>query len=178
MVSWLIDNFATLVISIVLTLLVISIVAGMIKNKKSGNTSCGCGCSGCSLSDSCHEKNKKMEARISGLHFSSDDYVAPVYLFSIQGGNMSIVIIGGNECMECRYKNLCKKYNCRVKVFTKMSGTLKNKIVSRFARFVYKHCSHKMVTCARCEQKKEDRSSHAHIKLDGPLKTILTACRG
>jgi hypothetical protein len=56
MVSWLIDNFATLVISIVLTLLVISIVAGMIKNKKSGNTSCGCGCSGCSLSDSCHEK--------------------------------------------------------------------------------------------------------------------------
>ena len=32
---------------------------------------------------------------------------------------MSVVIIGGNECMECRYKNICKSYGCRAKIFTK-----------------------------------------------------------
>ena len=43
---------------------------------------------------------------------------------------MRIVIIGGNECMECRYHDICKKYKCRSKVFTKMNGTLRNKIGS------------------------------------------------
>ena len=41
---------------------------------------------------------------------------------------MSIVIIGGNECMECQYKNLCKKYGCKAKVFTKVRGVLRNQI--------------------------------------------------
>ncbi|HIT79623.1 MAG TPA: DUF2325 domain-containing protein, partial [Candidatus Faecivivens stercorigallinarum] len=31
---------------------------------------------------------------------------------------MSVVIIGGNDCMVCQYKTLCKKYGCRAKVFT------------------------------------------------------------
>jgi hypothetical protein len=57
MISWLIDNFATVVISGVLIALIASIVAGMIKNKKSGKASCGCGCSGCSLDGSCREKD-------------------------------------------------------------------------------------------------------------------------
>lgn len=41
---------------------------------------------------------------------------------------MSVVIIGGNECMECHYKEVCKKYGCEAKVFTKESGSLKKKI--------------------------------------------------
>lgn len=56
MLSWLVDNFATIIISVVLIASVVSIIAGIIKNKKSGKTSCGCGCSGCSLNDSCHGK--------------------------------------------------------------------------------------------------------------------------
>ena len=43
---------------------------------------------------------------------------------------MSVVIIGGNECMERQYKDLCEEYSCRAKVFTKMSGGLRNKIGS------------------------------------------------
>lgn len=34
---------------------------------------------------------------------------------------MSIVIIGGNECMERKYKELCEKYSCKAKVYTKLS---------------------------------------------------------
>ena len=32
---------------------------------------------------------------------------------------MSIVIVGGNECMTCQYENICKNYGCKAKVFTK-----------------------------------------------------------
>ena len=43
---------------------------------------------------------------------------------------MSVVILGGNECMERRYKDLCQSYKCSAKVFTKPSGGLKNKLGS------------------------------------------------
>ena len=32
---------------------------------------------------------------------------------------MSVVIIGGNECMERQYKDLCARYDCKAKVYTK-----------------------------------------------------------
>lgn len=38
---------------------------------------------------------------------------------------MSVVILGGNECMERRYKELCGAYQCQAKVLTKPSGGLK-----------------------------------------------------
>ena len=41
---------------------------------------------------------------------------------------MSVVILGGNECMERQYKDLCRDYKCRVKVFIKPVGNLKNKM--------------------------------------------------
>lgn len=40
---------------------------------------------------------------------------------------MSIVILGGNECMERRYKDLCDSYQCQSKIFTKPSGGLRKK---------------------------------------------------
>ena len=39
---------------------------------------------------------------------------------------MSVIILGGNECMERQYKDLCKEYKCRAKVFIKPSGSLRN----------------------------------------------------
>lgn len=41
---------------------------------------------------------------------------------------MSVVIIGGNECMVRKYKELCSEYGGSAKVFVKESGGLKNKI--------------------------------------------------
>lgn len=43
---------------------------------------------------------------------------------------MSVVIVGGNECMVGRYKALCKDYGCPAKVFAKKDGSLKGKIGS------------------------------------------------
>ena len=32
---------------------------------------------------------------------------------------MSVVIVGGNECMTRRYKELCAEYNCKAKIYPK-----------------------------------------------------------
>jgi hypothetical protein len=37
---------------------------------------------------------------------------------------MSVVIIGGNDRMVCRYKDICKEYNCEAKVFTQKKCNL------------------------------------------------------
>lgn len=68
---------------------------------------------------------------------------------------MSIVIIGGNECMTCQYESICKNYGCKAKVFTKESGMLKKKLgkpdlMVLFTRTV----SHKMALSACKEAKK------------------------
>ena len=39
---------------------------------------------------------------------------------------MSVVIVGGNECMVCQYKELCREYKCKAKIYPKMAGNLKN----------------------------------------------------
>lgn len=67
---------------------------------------------------------------------------------------MSVVIIGGNECMERRYKDLCETYRCRAKVFTKPGGGLKNKIGSPDLMIFFTNTmSHKMVQSAMGEVK-------------------------
>ncbi len=43
---------------------------------------------------------------------------------------MSVVIVGGNERMERRYKDLCEDFQCRAKVFTKPRGGLRDKVGS------------------------------------------------
>ena len=43
---------------------------------------------------------------------------------------MSVVIVGGNERMKRRYKDLCETYRCEAKVFTKPRGGLRDKLGS------------------------------------------------
>ena len=43
---------------------------------------------------------------------------------------MSVVIVGGNDCMVCQYKNICKKYSYKAKVFTQVPSDFKSKIGS------------------------------------------------
>ena len=35
---------------------------------------------------------------------------------------MSVVIIGGHDRMVCQYKQICKQFKCKAKVFTQMSA--------------------------------------------------------
>ena len=49
---------ATVIISLILIAIVACIVFKMIKDKKAGKSSCGCGCSSCPMSGSCHKGSK------------------------------------------------------------------------------------------------------------------------
>ena len=67
---------------------------------------------------------------------------------------MSVMILGGNECMERRYKELCQSYKCSAKVFTKPAGGLKNKLGSPdLMIFFTSTMSHKLVQSALSELK-------------------------
>lgn len=55
MLTWIMDNMATLIISVVLIIMVAAVVASMVRSKRKGKSSCGCGCSGCAMSGVCHQ---------------------------------------------------------------------------------------------------------------------------
>lgn len=90
---------------------------------------------------------------------------------------MSIVIVGGNERMECQYKQICKAYGCKAKVFTKMPADFKKQIgrpdlVVLFTNTV----SHKMVCCALQEAARgEARVARCHSSSSCALKELLKA---
>ena len=88
---------------------------------------------------------------------------------------MSVVILGGNECMERRYKDLCKKYNCKSKIFTKPTCDLKNKLgCPDLMIFFTNTISHKMVHTAMSEVDDSDTIiERCHTSSLTALKNIL-----
>ncbi|MDY5015601.1 MAG: FeoB-associated Cys-rich membrane protein [Eubacteriales bacterium] len=56
MLAWLSGNLAAILICAALIAVVAAIVAGLIRDKKRGKTSCGCGCANCPMSGACHSK--------------------------------------------------------------------------------------------------------------------------
>jgi len=68
---------------------------------------------------------------------------------------MSVVIIGGNERMVCRYEDICKGYGYRAKVFPKENGSIKKKIGCPDLMILFTNTvSHKMVITASQEAKR------------------------
>lgn len=62
---------------------------------------------------------------------------------------MSVVIVGGHERMECKYKEICKSYGIKAKVFTKMTSSFKKQIGSPDLIVLFTNTvSHKMVGSA------------------------------
>lgn len=55
MLGWLSANISTIVIGAVLLAIIVSIVYCLVKNKRQGKSSCGCGCSTCALNGKCHK---------------------------------------------------------------------------------------------------------------------------
>ena len=91
---------------------------------------------------------------------------------------MSVVILGGNECMERQYKEICKEYNCKAKVFARPIGSLKNKLGSPDLMIFF--TSHKMVKSAMSELKGTDTriarvSSSSVSSLRSCLETYANA---
>ena len=88
---------------------------------------------------------------------------------------MSVVILGGNECMVRKYKDLCRSYQCSAKV-----GTLKNRLGNPDLLVMFTDTiSHKMVQNALNETRGQDtvivRSRSSSMSA---LGTILEAHAG
>ena len=53
MLDWIIQNLANIVICLVLILAVTLAVVKLVRDKKAGRSSCGCGCADCAMQKSC-----------------------------------------------------------------------------------------------------------------------------
>ena len=68
---------------------------------------------------------------------------------------MSIVIVGGHDRMHFRYKDICKKFGCKCKVFTKCPANFQNQIGSPDIIIVFtKTVAHKMLNVASAQAAK------------------------
>ena len=62
---------------------------------------------------------------------------------------MSVVIIGGNECMVSKYKAICQSYQCTPKIFFKLQCELKSRIGTPDILVLFlSTMSHEMRKCA------------------------------
>ena len=92
---------------------------------------------------------------------------------------MSVVIIGGNECMECQYKEICKEHGCRVKVFTKEKGAFKKKLGTPDLMVLFVGTtSHKMAVSALQEAKRRKVPvARCHTSSACALDSLLRSVR-
>ena len=90
---------------------------------------------------------------------------------------MSVVIVGGNDCMVRRYIGLCEEYRCRAKVFTQMKSGLKNQIGQPDLLILFTNTtSHKMVQCALKETRGQNLViARSHSSSMAALRSILDA---
>lgn len=88
---------------------------------------------------------------------------------------MSVVILGGNECMERQYKDLCREYQCTAKVFIKPASGLKNRLGSPdLTVFFTNTMSHKMLRSAMSELKGTNTIiAHSRSSSMSALRSIL-----
>lgn len=94
---------------------------------------------------------------------------------------MSVVILGGNECMVRKYKELCQSFDCSAKVIPKMGGTLKGRLGQPDLLVLFTDTiSHKMVQNALNETRGSDTvvaraRSSSMSALRGILRTHTAA---
>ncbi len=87
---------------------------------------------------------------------------------------MSIVIVGGNECMTRQYKELCGEFNCTAKVYPKTTSGLKSIGSPDLLVLFTNTVSHKMVRCALNETKGcNTKIARSHRSSMAALRSIL-----
>lgn len=85
---------------------------------------------------------------------------------------MSVVIVGGNDCMVRQYKELCDEHGCDVKVFTHIKGIKhigKPDLLVLFTGTM----SHKMLHSALCGIDRTTVVERSHSASMSALKAIL-----
>lgn len=84
---------------------------------------------------------------------------------------MSVVIVGGNECMTRQYKELCNEYKCKAKVYPKMTNNLKNIGSPDLLVLFTNTVSHKMIRCVM--KGNTTKIARSHSSSMAALKSIL-----
>ncbi len=92
---------------------------------------------------------------------------------------MSVVIIGGNDRMHFQYKQICKKFNYKAKIFTQMPSDLKNRIGRPDLLILFTNTvSHKMAIAASQEaQKNNILVERCHSSSSAALSKIFEALK-
>lgn len=93
---------------------------------------------------------------------------------------MSIVIVGGNECMVCQYEKICKNFGYKAKVFAKENGNFKKKLGCPDLMILFTNTvSHKMMLSAVTEAKKNKiQVERIHSSSAAALTNVLEAYCG
>ena len=87
---------------------------------------------------------------------------------------MSVVIIGGNECMVGRYEKLCREYSCKAKVFAKTVNGIRNFGTPDLLVLFTGTMSHKMLQCVKSNvNSSKTQIAHCHSSSVTALKGIL-----
>ncbi|MBQ4486752.1 MAG: DUF2325 domain-containing protein [Oscillospiraceae bacterium] len=88
----------------------------------------------------------------------------------------NVVVVGGNDCMACKYKEICGKYKCKAKVFTQMPADFENKLGSPDLVVVFTNtCSHKMANIVIRKAARQNFSvARIHSASASALKTVLS----
>lgn len=87
----------------------------------------------------------------------------------------NVVIIGGHDCMACKYKSVCQEYQCRAKVFTQVPTKLDKRIGEPDMIVLFTNTvSHRMVNCAIEEAKRKNiQVIRSHTSSAAALRKIL-----
>lgn len=87
----------------------------------------------------------------------------------------NLVIIGGHDCMVCKYKDVCRAYHCKAKVFTQVPNRLDKQIGNPDMIVLFTNTvSHRMVHCAIAEAKRKNiHVIRCHTSSASALKKIL-----
>ena len=56
MIEWFSENLGTIIVTLLLIAVLAGAVMSLVRKKKRGESSCGCGCSSCALHGTCHKK--------------------------------------------------------------------------------------------------------------------------
>lgn len=89
---------------------------------------------------------------------------------------MSVVIVGGHDRMHCRYKEICKKFGCKCKVFTQSPANLRSQIGNPDMVIVFtKTVAHKMLhTASEQAQKAGAIVKHCNSSSACALQEVLS----
>lgn len=90
---------------------------------------------------------------------------------------MSVVIVGGHDRMVRQYIDICKKYNCKSKVFTQMPGNFRSQIGKADLIVLFTSTvSHIMVAGAVSEAERNQITiARSHSSSSSALNKILSS---